>query len=140
MAFGFAGDVNAFAPPAVLARISRRQRGRPIYALDARAAASAGTTRPTVLVRTAMLIAPVDDRGARRAVVFGDQAGRLYALATETGALLWRTRPDEHEATKLTGAPLARAGIVYVPVASWEESRPLNPSYGCCTFRGSVVA
>ncbi len=87
-----------------------------------------------------MLVAPVDDRGERHAVVFGDQAGRFYALSAETGALLWRARPDEHEAAKLTGAPLARDGVVYVPVASWEESRPLNPAYECCTFRGSVVA
>jgi polyvinyl alcohol dehydrogenase (cytochrome) len=30
-------------------------------------------------------------------------------------------------------------GIAYVAVASWEESRSLNPEYPCCTFRGSIV-
>ena len=140
-AFGFAGDVNAFAPPAVLgANLFVGSAGGSIYALDARSGCIRWHYQADGPVRTAMLIAPVDDGGARRAVVFGDQAGRLYALAAETGDLLWRTRPDEHEATKLTGAPLARAGIVYVPIASWEESRPLNPAYECCTFRGSVVA
>jgi len=140
-AFGFAGDVNAFAPPAVLgANLFVGSAGGSIYALDARSGCIRWHYQADGPVRTAMLIAPVDDRGARYAVVFGDQAGRLYALAAETGALLWRARPDEHEATKLTGAPLARGGIVYVPVASWEESRPLNPAYECCTFRGSVVA
>jgi polyvinyl alcohol dehydrogenase (cytochrome) len=140
-AFAFAGDVNAFAPPAVLgANLFVGSAGGSIYALDARSGCIHWHYQADGPVRTAMLVAPLDASGARHAVLFGDQAGRFYALAAETGALLWRARPDEHEATKLTGAPLARDGIVYVPVASWEESRPLNPAYECCTFRGSVVA
>ena len=31
-------------------------------------------------------------------------------------------------------------GTVYVPVASWEETRAADLDYPCCTFRGSVVA
>ncbi len=140
-AFGFAGDVNAFAPPAVLgANLFVGSAGGSIYALDARSGCIHWHYQADGPVRTAMLVAPLDAGGARHAVLFGDQAGRFYAVSAETGALLWRARPDEHEATKLTGAPLARDGVVYVPVASWEESRPLNPAYECCTFRGSVVA
>jgi polyvinyl alcohol dehydrogenase (cytochrome) len=140
-AFGFAGDVNAFAPPAVLgANLFVGSAGGSIYALDARSGCIHWHYQADGPVRTAMLVAPLDSGGARYAVLFGDQAGRFYALSAETGALLWRARPDPHEATKLTGAPFARDGLVYVPVASWEESRPLNPAYECCTFRGSVVA
>jgi polyvinyl alcohol dehydrogenase (cytochrome) len=29
---------------------------------------------------------------------------------------------------------------VFVPVASWEETRSLDPAYPCCTFRGSIAA
>jgi polyvinyl alcohol dehydrogenase (cytochrome) len=140
-AFGFAGDVNAFAPPAVLStNLFVGSAGGSIYALDARTGCIHWHYQADGPVRSAMLVAPLDAGGARHAVLFGDQAGRFYALAGETGELLWRARPDEHEATKLTGTPIARDGIVYVPVASWEESRPLNPAYECCTFRGSVVA
>jgi polyvinyl alcohol dehydrogenase (cytochrome) len=35
---------------------------------------------------------------------------------------------------------MAYKDTVFVPVASWEESRTTNPDYACCTFRGSVVA
>lgn len=31
-------------------------------------------------------------------------------------------------------------GNVFVPVASWEETRSLDPNSRCCTFRGSLVA
>jgi polyvinyl alcohol dehydrogenase (cytochrome) len=30
--------------------------------------------------------------------------------------------------------------LVFVPAASWEETRSGNPKYACCTFRGSVSA
>jgi len=140
-AFGFAGDVNAFAPPAVLgANLFVGSAGGSIYALDAKSGCIHWHFQADGPVRSAMVVAPLDAGGARHALFFGDQAGRFYALAAETGAPLWRARPDEHEAVKLTGTPLARDGVVYVPVASWEESRPLNPAYECCTFRGSVVA
>ena len=35
---------------------------------------------------------------------------------------------------------MAYEGTVYVPVASWEETRSADADYACCTFRGSVVA
>jgi polyvinyl alcohol dehydrogenase (cytochrome) len=140
-AFAFAGDVNAFAPPAVLgAELFVGSAGGSVYALDARTGCIRWHFQADGPVRTAMVVAPLGAAADGHAVLFGDQAGRFYALAAETGVPLWRAVPDAHEAAKVTGAPLAHDGIVYVPVASWEESRPLNPAYECCTFRGSVVA
>src|SRR5207245_4530155 len=78
--------------------------------------------------------------GDKHALLFGDTVGWLYGVEAETGHLLWKKRPEPHEATRLTGAPLAYQDTVFVPVASWEEARTTNPEYPCCTFRGSVVA
>jgi polyvinyl alcohol dehydrogenase (cytochrome) len=142
-AFAFDGDVNAFAPPAVFAdQLFVGSAGGMIYALDAKSGCVQWQYRADGPVRTAIVVAALDAArpSAGHAAFFGDQSGGFYAVSAETGALLWRDRPEAHEATKLTGAPLAHDGVVYVPVASWEESRPLNPEYACCTFRGSVVA
>jgi polyvinyl alcohol dehydrogenase (cytochrome) len=142
-AFGFDGDVNAFAPPAVLGdELFVGSAGGSVYALDAATGCVKWHFQADGPVRTAMLVAAIDeaDPSSGHAVMFGDQSGGFYAVRAETGGLLWRARPETHESTKLTGAPVAYAGHVYVPVASWEESRPLNPTYECCTFRGSVVA
>src|SRR5262249_6841263 len=140
-AFAFAGDVNAFAPPAVLGReLFVGSAGGSIYALDAKSGCIRWHYQADGPVRTAGVVAPLAEHAGRDALLVGGQAGRFYALAAETGTPLWRATPDAHESAKLTGAPLAHTGVVYVPVASWEESRPLNPSYECCTFRGSVVA
>jgi polyvinyl alcohol dehydrogenase (cytochrome) len=37
-------------------------------------------------------------------------------------------------------AALVHEGVVYVPVASWEETRSSGADYLCCTSRGSLVA
>jgi polyvinyl alcohol dehydrogenase (cytochrome) len=72
--------------------------------------------------------------------LFGDQTGWFYAMDAENGKLLWKKKLDEHDTARLTGSAIANDGIVYAPVASWEETRSANPDYVCCTFRGSLVA
>lgn len=148
-AFAFDGDVNAFAPPAVLGdQLFVGSAGGAVHALDPASGCIRWRYQADGPVRTAMLVAPLDDGRPleperpidAHALLFGDQTGGFYAVEAETGRLLWRARPETHEATKLTGAPALHDGVVYVPVASWEESRPLNPGYECCTFRGSIVA
>jgi len=47
---------------------------------------------------------------------------------------------ETHDSTRLSGGPAAYDGTVYIPVASWEETRAGDADYACCTFRGSVVA
>ncbi len=140
-AFGFEGDVNAFAQPAVLDQeLFVGSASGLIHALDARSGCTQWEFQAEGPVRTAMLVAPLNAREKTHALLFGDQIGWFYAVEAESGKLLWKKKPEAHEATKLTGTPVAYQGTVYVPVASWEESRPLNPSYQCCTFRGSIVA
>jgi len=87
--------------------------------------------------RSAISVAPL---GNRHTVLFGDLNATFYAVEAETGKLLWKKKVDDHEAALLTGAATVYDGIAYIPVASWEETRSLNPEYPCCTFRGSVVA
>ena len=40
----------------------------------------------------------------------------------------------------MTGSFAVHDGVAFVPAASWEETRALDPAYPCCTFRGSVTA
>jgi polyvinyl alcohol dehydrogenase (cytochrome) len=78
--------------------------------------------------------------GRQHALIFADLTGWVYALTAETGKILWKKRPDEHEASRLTATPLVLNGVVYIGAASWEETRATNPDYACCTFRGSLTA
>jgi polyvinyl alcohol dehydrogenase (cytochrome) len=74
------------------------------------------------------------------AVFFPDAGGTVYALNAATGALIWQVRPVDHMATMATATPRVYNGVVYQPLSSFEEVLGGNPSYQCCTFRGSVVA
>jgi polyvinyl alcohol dehydrogenase (cytochrome) len=137
-AYGFEGDIIAFSQPAVLGGyVFVGSASGLVQALDAQSGCIKWIFQATGPVRSAILAVPL---GNKHALLFGDSIGWFYSVEAESGRLLWKKRPEAHEATRLTGAPLAYQGTVYVPVASWEESRTTNPEYPCCTFRGSVVA
>jgi polyvinyl alcohol dehydrogenase (cytochrome) len=137
-AYGFDGDIVAFAQPTVLdGHLFVGSASGLVQALNAESGCVQWVFQATGPVRSALLAVPLGDK---HALLFGDTTGWFYSVEAETGRLLWKKRPEPHEATRLTGAPLAYQGTVFVPVASWEEGRTTNPEYPCCTFRGSVVA
>ena len=137
-AFGFDGDVTAFSQPTVIdGQVFVGSAGGVIHALRADSGCLQWTFQADGPVRSSVLSVP---NGNRHSLLFGDQNGWFYSLEAETGALQWKKKIEEHDAARLTGTPMAYNGNVFVPVASWEETRSLDPTYRCCTFRGSIVA
>jgi polyvinyl alcohol dehydrogenase (cytochrome) len=137
-AYGFAGDITAFAAPTVVnGTVFVGSASGAIQALDAKTGCTHWVFQANGPVRMALLAVP---NGAQTSLVFGDQIGWVYSLDASTGKELWRKRIEDHEATRLTGSPVANDGVVYIPAASWEETRSLDPQYACCTFRGSLTA
>jgi polyvinyl alcohol dehydrogenase (cytochrome) len=137
-AFGFRGDIIAFG--AVTIRSGTLFTGSAsgtIYAMNAKSGCLYWTFQANGPVRSAPLIV---ENGTGYSLLFGDQTGWFYALDGRTGKLLWKQRIDDHEATRLTGSPAFLNGVVFVPAASWEETRSISPDYPCCTFRGSITA
>jgi polyvinyl alcohol dehydrogenase (cytochrome) len=110
-----------------------------VYSLDAQT----GCVHWTYASASGVRVSPVLGNGE---VYFGDLRGNVYALESATGRLLWKTRADEHPMAVITGSPKLvsgklYAGRLYVPISGRDESiAATNPSYECCTFRGSVVA
>ena len=137
-AFGFDGDVAAFAQPTALdGYVFVGSAGGVVHAMRADTGCLAWTFQANGPVRAAILAAP---RSGGHALLFGDMTGWFYALAADSGTLLWKVHVEEHDSTRLTAAATVRDGVVYVPVASWEETRSGDADYACCTFRGSIVA
>jgi polyvinyl alcohol dehydrogenase (cytochrome) len=64
----------------------------------------------------------------------------VMAVDRHSGALRWITQVDAHPAAVITGSPVFHGTTVYVGVSSSEEGLALDPTYPCCTFRGSMVA
>ncbi len=137
-AFGFDGDATAFAAPTVIdGQVFVGSAGGLIHAMRAESGCLQWVFQANGPVRSGIVAAPL---GKRHALLFGDMTGWFYAVQAESGKLSWKIHIETHESTRLTGAPVVNNGIVYVPVASWEETRAGDPEYACCTFRGSVVA
>ena len=134
-AFGFPGATTAFGTPAVFGgKVFVGAADGTVYSLDAHTGCVYWTYTAVAGVRTS----PVLDA---RAAYFGDLRGNVYAVDAATGALLWKARAGEHPLAVITGSPKLDAGRLYVPVSGRDESiAATNPSYECCTFRGSVVA
>lgn len=137
-AYGFPGDVTAFAAPTLFnGTLFVGSAGGAIQALDASTGCLYWMYQANGPVRAAMTIAT---EGTRTTLVFSDQNGWVYALDARKGKALWKKKVEEHEATRLTGSLAVHEGVAFVPAASWEETRAIDPAYQCCTFRGSVTA
>lgn len=137
-ALGFPGDVTAFAAPTVLnGTLFVGSAGGAVEAVDAKTGCLHWVFQANGPVRAAIL--PVRN-GSTYSLVFGDLIGWVYSLDAKTGKQLWKLRVENHEAARLTGSPVAQDGVVFIPAASWEETRSTDPQYKCCTFRGSLTA
>ena len=139
-AFGFLGRPAAVAQPTIVGGLVFVGGGdREVYALDAKSGCTRWTFKTEAVVRTAISFAPLSGTD-QFAVFFGDLRANAYAVNALTGALVWRTKVEDHPAALITGAPTLYSGILYVPVSSMEEVTGSPSAYQCCTFRGSVVA
>jgi polyvinyl alcohol dehydrogenase (cytochrome) len=143
-AFGFPDASSAWAQPTIAGgRLFIGSQNGTVYSLDARSGCIAWTFTAHSGVRASVAIGRrTGSEGRVRAgyaAFFADQSGYVYAVNAATGTLLWSRKVDEHPMVRLTGSPVYHAGRLFVPTSSYEEGgRP--PGYGCCTFRGSLVA
>jgi polyvinyl alcohol dehydrogenase (cytochrome) len=158
-AYGYQGGVEFGQPTVVDGRLFLTSSAGRIYALDAITgctywtydAAAGSRTAITVgeLARAKIVALPrklkrtlahLDVIKAPSAAFFGDDTGTVYAVDAQKGTLLWKTRVDTHPMARIVGGPVVYDDRLYVTVSSTEDSAAANPSYGCCTFRGSVAA
>ena len=137
-AFGFPESTSAWGQPAVAGgRVYVGSQNGVVYSLDAKTGCSHWTYVARGGVRTAISVGALDDG---HALFFGDTGARVYAIDAATGAEVWSQKVESHPGARITGAPTLHEGRLYVPVSSIEEVLAADPDYGCCTFRGSIVA
>ena len=135
-AFGFPGAAATFGQPTSYAgRLFVGSEDGNVYALDSATGCLWWRYKASATVKTAI---SVGDHG--NTAFLGDTNGWLYALKVSDGTVLWKVRPEAHPAARITGSPLLVGDRLYVPLSSGEEGAAADPSYPCCTFRGSVVA
>jgi polyvinyl alcohol dehydrogenase (cytochrome) len=160
-AFGFPAGPVSGQPSIVDGRVFVASAGGRVYALDAKSGCTYWTYAAQSAVRTAVSVAELaaprklfkktvskhkmtdahlDVQKVPSAAFFGDDSGAVYALDTETGALLWKTQIDAHPLARIQASPAVYQKRLYVAVGSGEAEAARDASYACCTFRGSVAA
>lgn len=143
-AFAFPGATRARSQPSFAGgAVYVGSQDGTVYALDRDSGCVRWTFRAQAEVRTGITIGPWQ-RGSRPAGpplgYFADLVARVYAVDLETGALAWVRKVDEHPNATTTAQPALFAGRIYQPVSSLEVVPAADPSYPCCSFRGSIVA
>jgi polyvinyl alcohol dehydrogenase (cytochrome) len=73
-------------------------------------------------------------------IFFGTGAGNVYAVDGRTGEQVWKSDIKDHPYAVVTGTPTYHQGRLFVPVSSMEVALAMNPFYGCCKFRGSLMS
>ena len=95
------------------------------------------TSRSTPTIAGGLLILGDFNAVAGGAVGTG---ANLFAVNAANGQLAWKTTLDTSPVAVDTSSPVVYGALAVVGVSSLEEQAAGNPSYPCCTFRGSVVA
>jgi polyvinyl alcohol dehydrogenase (cytochrome) len=133
------GDVTVARSQPVVAggRVFFAAQTGAVYALDANTGCTHWGFQATAGPRSGVTLG---EANGVPAVFFGDAGANLYALDAGSGKLIWKVHPAEHYATTVTAAPRFYKGVVYQPLASFEEALGADPKFDCCTFRGSVFA
>jgi polyvinyl alcohol dehydrogenase (cytochrome) len=139
-AFGFPGAEAVYGQPSVVAgRVFVGVDTGYVYSLDAAAGCVYWSFKADAGVRSAVSVGR-SNKPAQTLAYFGDQAGKVYAVDAATGEQVWKVAADPHPLARITGATQLFEDRLYVPVASGEERAAADPTYQCCTFRGSIVA
>jgi len=139
-AFGFPMALSARTQPTIVGDwlFTASDTGE-VFALDAKTGCTRWIYRAKAGVRGALSVAPLGS--GKYGVFFGDGQANAYGLDAQTGRQLWTLKVDAHPYAVITGAPAVYDGRLYVPTSGvGEESRGQDPSYACCSFRGSISA
>jgi polyvinyl alcohol dehydrogenase (cytochrome) len=140
-AFGLGAVTEARSQPSAAAgRVFVGSETGDVYSLDARTGCIYWIFKAEAGVRTAIVVGATAQAPGSAAAYFADEKANAYAVDAAHGKLLWKVHLEHHFAALVTGSPVSHAGVVYIPVSSFEEGLAGSPTYPCCTFRGSVVA
>ena len=133
------GDVNeARSQPTIVGgRVFVGSSTGALYALEADSGCTLWGFRAASGIRGG---ATVGNANGVLAVFFTDSGATVYALNAQTGALVWKVRPVDHETTIATASPRYYQGVIYQSFSSYEEALGGDPKFECCTFRGSIAA
>ena len=139
--FGLPMDYQTSQPTVVGGRVFVGTMKGLVYALDAKTGCLYWSVKTTAGVRSTPVVDSLPATNPQRYVVYvGDVEANLYALDAQTGRQIWKVKIDDHPLARITATPKTHGNRIYASATAFEEVAGGDPSYECCTFRGSMVA
>jgi len=115
-------------------------RSGKFYALDARTGCVRWVTQG-VTSRTTPMVVKTSVSPSGWATFVGLRNRTVHAYDAATGKELWASPElEKNPVGVLTGTPVVSGNQLFVPVSSGEEGAATQPTYACCSFRGSLSA
>ncbi|HVB87743.1 MAG TPA: PQQ-binding-like beta-propeller repeat protein, partial [Candidatus Dormibacteraeota bacterium] len=141
-AFGFPNGSTTYGQPTVVGgRVFVGSDNAYVYSINADTGCVYWSFHAKSGVRTSPVVGAVTGHPAAKfAAYFGDMRGNVYAVNAQTGKLLWTRKITTRDLARISNGPALYDHRLYVPISATEEVFSADPSYPCCTFRGSVVA
>lgn len=139
-AFGFPGSSQVRTKPTVVGDVVLvgDQFGG-VYALEAASGCVRWTFEAESGIRGGIPVAE-DDQGRTVAYIV-DYRTTAYALDTESGKVLWKTRVGWHPESNNTGHATIHDDKLIIPISTMGEVVvAMSPTYECCTSSGAVAA
>jgi len=139
-AFGLPRAISVRTQPTVVGDwLFTASESGEVFGLDAKSGCTRWTYQAKAGVRGALSVAAFG--AGKFGVYFGDGQANAYGLDAVTGKEMWTLKVETHPNAAVTAAPVVYNGRVYVPVSAvGEESRGQDPTYACCSFRGSITS
>ena len=139
--FGLPMDFRTSQPTVVGGRVFVGTMKGLVYALDAKTGCLHWSVKTSAGVRSTPVVDSLPATNPPRYVVYvGDVEANLYALDAQSGKQIWRVKIDHHPLARITATPKTHGNRIYASATALEEVAGGDPSYECCTFRGSIVA
>jgi polyvinyl alcohol dehydrogenase (cytochrome) len=110
-----------------------------LYALDTDTGCVKWQYKSDMVLRSSLSFAEATDKSPA-AIVMGDAAGRVHAVAAETGREMWVTDVKLNDLNRITGAPVVSGDKVFTPLSAIEVNFAQFDDYECCKGQGAVVA
>lgn len=110
-----------------------------IYALDVASGCLKWAYASDLTLRSSLTFAEATAKTGEM-IIAGDAAGRVHAVDAKTGREVWVKDIKLSDVNRVTGAPIAYKGVVYVPLSAIEVNFTGADDYECCTGQGAVVA
>lgn len=110
-----------------------------IYALDSETGCLKWSYSSDLTLRSSLTFAEKTATTGEM-IIAGDAGGQVHAVDAKTGRKVWVKDIKLSDVNRITGAPVARDGVVYVPLSAIEVNFTAVDEYECCIGQGAIAA